>query len=115
MIAYITELNTENFESFIKNELALVDVWAPWCGPCKMISPIVDEISNTYHGKLSVGKLSADENRDIVASLGVRNIPTILLYKNGELVKDENGVVEKLVGSSINKEKLAEFVERQLN
>lgn len=114
MIAYVTELNTENFEDFTKNELTLVDVWAPWCGPCKMISPMVDEISNTYHGRLSVGKLNADENRDIVADLGVRNIPTILLYKNGELVKDENGVVEKLVGS-VDRQKLTDFVERQLN
>lgn len=114
MIAYITELNTENFEEFTKNELTLVDVWAPWCGPCRMISPIVDEISNTYNGKLSVGKLNADDNRDIVAELGIRNIPTILLYKNGELVKDEDGVVQKLVGS-INKEKLVDFIESQLN
>lgn len=114
MIAYITELNAENFETFTKNDLTLVDIWAPWCGPCKMISPLVDEISSTYHGKLSVGKLNADDNREIVSELGVRNIPTILLYKNGELVKDENGVVEKLVGS-VTREKLTDFVERQLN
>lgn len=114
MIAYVTELNTENFEDFTKNELTLVDVWAPWCGPCRMISPMVDEISNTYYGRLSVGKLNADDNRDIVTELGVRNIPTILLYKNGELVKDEDGVVQKLVGS-INKEKLVDFIEAQLN
>jgi thioredoxin 1 len=114
MIAYVTELNAENFEDFTKNELTLVDIWAPWCGPCKMISPIVDEISNTYHGKLSVGKLNADDNRDIVTDLGVRNIPTLVLYKNGELVKDENGVVEKLVGS-VTKEKLTDFVEKHLN
>ena len=114
MIAYVTELNAENFETFTKNELTLVDIWAPWCGPFKMISPLVDEISNTYHGKLSVGKLNADDNREIVSELGVRNIPTLLLYKNGELVKDENGAVEKLVGS-VTREKLTDFVERQLN
>jgi thioredoxin 1 len=114
MIAYITELNTENFEEFTKNELTLVDVWAPWCGPCRMISPMVDEISNTYHGRLSVGKLNADDNKDTVTELGIRNIPTILLYKNGELVKDENGVVEKLVGS-VDRKKLTDFVERHLN
>ena len=108
------ELTASNFEETTKEGVALVDVWAPWCGPCKMISPLVDEISNTYHGRLSVGKLNADDNRDIVAELGVRNIPTILLYKNGELVKDENGVVEKLVGS-VDRQKLTDFVERQLN
>jgi len=112
-IAYITELNAENFESFTKNELTLVDIWAPWCGPCKMISPIVDEISSKYHGKLSVGKLNADDNRDIVADLGVRNIPTLVLYKNGELVKDETGAVEKLVGS-VTREKLESFVEKHI-
>jgi thioredoxin 1 len=114
MIAYVTELNTENFEDFTKDGLTLVDVWAPWCGPCKMISPIVDEISNTYQGKLSVGKLNADDNRDIVTDLGVRNIPTLVLYKNGELVKDENGVVQKLVGS-VTKEKLVDFIDTYLN
>ena len=109
MIAYITELNAENFEDFTKNELTLVDIWAPWCGPCKMISPIVDEISSKYHGKLSVGKLNADENSDLVRELGVRNIPTLLLYRNGELVKDSEGNVEKLVGS-VTREKLEAFV-----
>ncbi len=113
MIAYITELNSENFNDFKNNELTLVDIWAPWCGPCKMISPIVDEISSKYHGKLSVGKLNADENSDLVRELGVRNIPTLLLYRNGELVKDSEGNVEKLVGS-VTREKLEAFVENHI-
>ena len=78
-----------------------------------MISPIVDEISGKYHGKLSVGKLNADENSDLVRELGVRNIPTLLLYRNGELVKDSEGNVEKLVGS-VTREKLEAFVENHI-
>jgi thioredoxin 1 len=122
MVAFITELNSINYKSFIQNDLVLVDIWATWCGPCKMIAPLVDEISNTYQGRLSVGKLDADgsftdedgnilSNKDIISELGVRNIPTLLLYKNGELVTNEDGNVEKLVGN-VQKEKLVDFIER---
>jgi thioredoxin 1 len=106
MIAFITELNEENFKSFINNDLALVDIKAEWCGPCKMISPIVDEISNEYQGKLSVGKLDADNNRGIVSELGIRSIPTLLLYKNGE-------IIDKLVGG-VNKQKIVDLIEQYI-
>jgi thioredoxin 1 len=106
MIAYVTELNSNNFSDFTSNGLVLVDIWATWCGPCKMVAPIVDQISSDYHGKLSVGKLDADQNRDIVSNLGVRNIPTLLLYKDGE-------VIDRLVGA-VSKEKLSEMIERHL-
>lgn len=106
MVAYITELNNENFKSFIENGLVLIDIKAEWCGPCKMISPIIDEISSDYQGRLSVGKLDADSNRDIVTEIGVRNIPTILLYKNGE-------VVDKSVGA-VSKQKLVEMINKHL-
>ena len=122
MVAFITELNSSNFTSFIQNDLVLVDIWATWCGPCKMIAPLVDEVSSTYQGKLSVGKLDADgsftdeegnvlSNKDIISELGVRNIPTLLLYKNGELVTNEEGNIEKLVGN-VQREKLVDFIER---
>lgn len=122
MVAFITELNSSNFTSFIQNDLVLVDIWATWCGPCKMIAPLVDEVSSTYQGKLSVGKLDADgsftdeegnvlSNKDIISELGVRNIPTLLLYKNGELVTNDEGNVEKLVGN-VSREKLVDFIER---
>ena len=107
MVDYITELNNENYNTFVGSNLVLVDVWAPWCGPCKMISPIVDEISSDYQGRLSVGKLDADSNRETITELGVRNIPTILLYKNGEIVDKSTGVVTK--------QKLVEMIDKQLS
>lgn len=108
MIAYVTELNGENYSRFTtENNLVLVDIWAEWCGPCRMISPIVDEISSDYHGKLSVGKLDADSNREIIQELGVRNIPTILLFKNGE-------IVDKSVGAA-SKEKLVEMINSHIS
>ena len=107
MIAYITELNEQNYNDFTKEGLVLVDVWAPWCGPCKVIGPIVDQVSSEYVGKLSVGKLDADGARDLVQELGIRNIPTLLLYKNGEIVERNTGMV--------NKEKIEELVNTHLN
>jgi thioredoxin 1 len=106
MIAYITDLNSENFETFINKELSLVDIYATWCGPCKMISPIIDQVSVDFQGKVSVGKMDADQNRDIVMNLSVRNIPTILLFKNGE-------EVGRLVGG-VSKDKIVELINENL-
>ena len=108
MIAYVTELNTENTKQFTNSEgVVLVDVWAPWCGPCKMISPIVDEISNDFYGKVKVGKLEADSNRDMVMEMGIRSIPTLIVYKNGQEVERTTG--------AINKQKLSEMLQNHLN
>ena len=95
MIAYITPLNNENYDDFVKEGIVLVDIWATWCGPCKMISPIVDEISSDYFEKIKVGKCDADANRDKVMDLGVRNIPTIFFYKDGQIVDQTHGAVTK--------------------
>lgn len=125
MVAYITDLNTANFEEFTKNGLVLVDIYGTWCGPCKMIAPMVDEVSNKYHGVLNVGKLDVDgvyvdeegkekSNKEIISELGVRNIPTLLIYKDGNLVKDEKGDIEKLVGA-INRDRLFSFVEKHIH
>lgn len=111
MIAYITELTDDNYKPFVsKNGLVLVDIWASWCVPCDIISPIIDQISNEFHEKVSVGKLEADKadkNRETLVNLNVRNIPTILLYKNGE-------VVDKSVGA-VSKEKLVEMINNHLD
>jgi thioredoxin 1 len=114
MIAYITELNTENFNEFTNKEFSLVDVWAPWCGPCKLIAPIIDQVSNEFQGQLSVGKLNADDNGDLVKELGIRNIPTLLFFKNGELLKDDEGNTVKLVGN-VQKEKLKSVINEYLS
>ena len=95
MVAYITELKGDNYDEFVKNGIVLVDIWAPWCNPCKMISPIVDQISSEYVDRIKVGKCDADANRDKVMELGVRNIPAIFFYKDGQIVEQTYGAVTK--------------------
>ena len=101
------DLTPSTYESFIKNDLVLIDVHALWCGPCRQISPIVDQISLEFMEQLQVGKLNADENRDILVELGVRNIPTLILFKNGEIIERSTGMTTK--------EKLAELINTHLN
>ena len=74
----------------------LVDFWAAWCGPCKMIAPILDEIADDYAGRLKVCKIDVDTNRDIAAQYGVRGIPTLMLFKHGELVATQVGALSKV-------------------
>jgi thioredoxin 1 len=94
--SYVTEVTSENFDEKIKNsEVAIVDIWATWCGPCKQLSPIIDEVSSELGLKVTVGKMDADANLDFVKTLNVRNIPTILYYKNGEVVERTNGLKTK--------------------
>jgi thioredoxin 1 len=73
----------------------LVDYWAEWCGPCKMIAPVLDELSETYKGKVQIAKLNVDENREIPAQHGIRGIPTLQLWKNGKLVRSLVGAKPK--------------------
>ena len=73
----------------------LVDYWAEWCGPCKMIAPILDEVSKAYDGKLRIAKMNVDENRDIPAKFGIRGIPTLMLFKDGELAATKVGALSK--------------------
>ena len=73
----------------------LVDYWAEWCGPCKMIAPILDEVSKDYDGRLKVAKMNVDENRDVPAKFGIRGIPTLMLFKNCELAATKVGALSK--------------------
>lgn len=73
----------------------LVDFWAAWCGPCRMVGPVIDEISSEYEGKAVVGKVDVDVNQEFAAKYGVRNIPTVLIFQNGEVVGRQVGVAPK--------------------
>ena len=90
-------ITSNNFNSdVLENEkLVLVDFWAEWCGPCKSIAPVIEEISNEYNGKLKVGKLDVDQNQKTAMQYGVRSIPTMLIMKNGGVVSQIVGAVPK--------------------
>ena len=86
-------ITKENFASLKTGNLPLVvDFWATWCGPCRMVAPIIQELANQYDGKIVVGKCDVEESEDLAAEYGIRNIPTILFIKNGE-------IVDKLIGA----------------
>ncbi len=90
------EITADNFEKYKNGELPLVvDLWATWCGPCRMVGPIIEELSNEYEGKIVVGKCDVEENDDIAMEFGVRNIPTVLFFKNGQLVDKFVGAAAK--------------------
>ncbi len=105
LIKHITD---SSFESDVLNadKPVLVDYWAEWCGPCKMIAPILDEVSGTYEGKLQIAKMNVDENRDIPAKFGIRGIPTLMLFKGGQLAATKVG--------AMNKAQLTAFIDQQL-
>lgn len=90
-------ITKDNFEEVVlKSELpVLVDFWATWCGPCKMLSPIVDEVRKELDGKVVVGKVNVDEQQELAMQFGVMSIPTLLVFNNGELVKKSIGFIPK--------------------
>ena len=93
----IVILKKENFEEEVmKSEIpVLIDFWASWCGPCKMLSPIVDEVAQELVGKVKVGKINVDEEQDLAQSFRIMSIPTLVLIKNGKVAKTSVGVVSK--------------------
>ena len=100
-------VTSENYESLKNGEKPLViDFWATWCGPCRMVAPIISELAAQYDGKIVVGKCDVEESEDLAAAFGIRNIPTVFFMKNGE-------VVDKLVGA-VSKQKFEEKFEALL-
>jgi thioredoxin 1 len=93
----IIELSDSTFESEVVNSdvPVLVDFWAPWCGPCRAIAPIVEEISSSYEGKIKVGRMNVDENQSTTMKFGIRSIPTIIMFKGGKAVDQIIGAVPK--------------------
>lgn len=89
-------INSSNFESLVSgDQLVVIDFWAPWCGPCRHLSPIVDEVAAEFEGKAIIGKCDTDENNDIAMQFGVMNIPMLVFLKNGELVDTHVGTIKK--------------------
>ena len=106
--ALIKHVSDSDFEAEVLQspQPVLVDYWAEWCGPCKMIAPILDEVATGYEGKLQIAKMNVDENRDIPAKFGIRGIPTLMLFKNGQLAATKVG--------AMSKSQLTAFIDQQL-
>ena len=97
MAEKIVHITDDTFESEVLQSQTpvLVDYWAEWCGPCKMIAPILDEVSKDYDGRLKIAKMNVDENRDVPAKFGIRGIPTLMLFKGGQLAATKVGALSK--------------------
>ena len=104
----IKHISDASFEADVLQSAqpVLVDYWAEWCGPCKMIAPILDEMATTYDGKLQITKMNVDENREIPAKFGIRGIPTLMLFKDGKLAATKVG--------ALSKSQMAAFIDENL-
>jgi thioredoxin 1 len=105
LIKHVTDATFES-DVLQSSQPVLVDYWAEWCGPCKMIAPILDEVSAAYAGKLQIAKMNVDENRDIPAKFGIRGIPTLMLFKDGQLAATKVGAMSKA--------QMTAFIDQQL-
>jgi len=107
-MAKAIEITDSNYEKILASDQpVLVDFWAEWCGPCKMIGPVVEQLAGEYEGKVIIGKVDVDSNPDISVKFGIRSIPTLLIFKNNEIVDKQIGAVPKAV--------LAKKLDAQLN
>lgn len=92
------EITDAGFEDLLKSDkLIVIDFWAEWCGPCRMVGPIIEDLAKEYEGKVIIGKVDVDNNDDITSKYGIRNIPTILFIKDGEIVDKQVGAAQKAV------------------
>lgn len=90
------QVTDANFEELVNSGKPMVlDFWAEWCGPCRMIAPIIDELATEYEGRVTIGKMDVDNNNDVVAQFGIRNIPTVLFFKDGQVVDKQVGAAPK--------------------
>lgn len=97
------ELNNDNFNSITDNGVSLVDFWAPWCGPCKMLNPVIEKLVDEFEGKANICKVNTDEENDLASKFGIRSVPTIIFIKNGEVVAQMVGVTsEQVLKDKIN-------------
>ena len=94
MAGYI-ELTQENFDSTIATGVVMVDFWAPWCGPCRMIAPVIDKLAQDYDGKAKICKVNTDEQQELAQKFGIRSIPNILFYKDGQQVDEIIGAASE--------------------
>jgi len=89
------ELTNDNFETTVNSGVSLVDFWAPWCGPCRMIAPVIEELAEDFEGKANICKVNTDEQQDLAVKFGIRSIPTILFMKDGQVVDQMIGAASK--------------------
>ena len=106
--ALIKHVSDSTFDSEViqSTQPVLVDYWAEWCGPCKMIAPILDEVATAYEGRLTIAKMNVDENRNVPAQYGIRGIPTLMVFKDGQLAATKVGAMSKA--------QLTTFIDQQL-
>lgn len=96
-MGHYIELTKENFAEHTQNGVVLVDFWAPWCGPCRMLAPVIDKLAEEFDGKAKICKVNTDEQEELSAQYGIRSIPTMLFFKNGEVVDQMVGATSEQV------------------